>query len=234
MCPFVLGHQSSRRLVAPGIRRAPQLQSSNPQSPRRFPSLSLSRAVRSRGLGAPFRGSRPRRPAWCVVSRGRVRGPVGPGAVPVCGDFGPVLPVGLLSPQLASRQCLTAGFEPATHGLGNRSEAVRPPGEIGNIPRDGHFPLALVHPWTPVGAEMSSGPPEQHFREPADGDETGPWPCRFSTSPSSESSSWCSSVDATATSWPLKSSCSDTRLPCSVVRWSDRPSGLPIEPCSPD
>jgi len=32
----------------------------------------------------------------------------------------------------------------------------------------------------------------------------------------------------------LKSSYSDMRLPCSVVRWSDRPSGLPIEHCSPD
>src|ERR1700675_1377287 len=44
--------------------------------------------------------------------------------------------------------------------------------------------------------------------------------------PLSESFSWCATVDGTATRWPLKSSCSDTRfavLPRQVVRPALRP-----------
>jgi hypothetical protein len=84
--------------------------------------------------------------------------------------------------------------------------------------------------WVP---KMSSDGFDQAFRGPALADETGPWPYRFSTSLSSESSSWCSSVGATETSWPLKSSCSDTRSPCSVGRWTDQPCALLIDPYLP-
>ena len=47
------------------------------------------------------------------------------------------------------------------------------------------------------------------------------------------SSSWCVSATATATIWRSKSSCSATRLPCSVVKSCDRHRGPRIEHCSP-
>jgi len=84
--------------------------------------------------------------------------------------------------------------------------------------------------WVP---RMSSGYLDQDFPGMAREDETGPWPSRSSTSPSPGSSSWCASADVTATSWRSRSSCSATRLPCSVVKSCDRHRGPRIELCSP-
>ena len=52
--------------------------------------------------------------------------------------------------------------------------------------RDGKIDEATL--WV---LRMSSGYLEQDLPETAEDDETGPWPSRFSTSPSPGSSSWC-------------------------------------------
>jgi hypothetical protein len=55
--------------------------------------------------------------------------------------------------------------------------------------------------WVP---KMSSGYVEVDFRGLTHNDKTGPWLSRFSTVPSSESSSCSAWVGVTATSWPTK------------------------------
>src|ERR1019366_1519926 len=69
--------------------------------------------------------------------------------------------------------------------------------------------------WVP---RMSSGYRDQDFPGVTREDETGPWPSRFSTLPSPESSSCCASADATTVRWRLRSSCCATRSPCFAVR----------------
>jgi transposase len=55
--------------------------------------------------------------------------------------------------------------------------------------------------WVPKGSSVDR---DQDFHELDFGDETGPWPCRFSTSPSSEPSNFSASVGVTRTVWPSK------------------------------
>jgi hypothetical protein len=69
---------------------------------------------------------------------------------------------------------------------------------------------------------MSSGCLDRDLHETAPDDENGPWPCRFSTSPSSESSNRAASVPLTMRIWPSTSSCSVTRSRSCAVRWPDR------------
>src|SRR5664280_1262361 len=90
--------------------------------------------------------------------------------------------------------------------------------------------LTCRHLWVPT---MSSGLSEQDFRGMAPRHETGPWPCRFPSLPSSELSSWCARVGATTKTWPSRSSCFATRLPCCAARSSDRLFVFTIGRCSP-
>ena len=82
--------------------------------------------------------------------------------------------------------------------------------------------------------KTSSGSTHQDFRGTVSGNETGSWTCRFSTLPSSESSSCSVRFGMTTKNWPSSSSCFATRLPCSVARWPGRPCDLQIGRCSLD